>query len=94
MPLTVSKLTVLKQTAPKLIAAAVLAGALALTTAPARSADTVSPNDTARFLAGMVPTSDSPLAALYYCEQLAPIRRGRDWRDGLRCQRRGVSPVR
>jgi hypothetical protein len=64
MPLTVSKLTVLKQTAPKLMAAAVLTGALALMTAPARSADTVSPNDTAHFLAGMAPASDSPLAAL------------------------------
>src|ERR1700721_756664 len=64
MPLTVSKLTVLKQTAPKLIAAAILTGALALMTAPARSADTVSPNDTAHFLAGMAPASGSPLAAL------------------------------
>ncbi|MGA2944950.1 MAG: hypothetical protein ABSE50_23245 [Xanthobacteraceae bacterium] len=49
---------------PKLIAAAVLASALALSMNPARSADSASPNDTARFLAGLPPASDSPLAAL------------------------------
>jgi len=59
MPLTVPKPTV-----PKLIAAAVLASALALSMNPARSADSASPNDTARFLAGLPPASDSPLAAL------------------------------
>jgi hypothetical protein len=57
-------LTVLKQTTPKLLASAVLAAALALAMTPARSADSASPNDTARFLAGMPPASDSPLAAL------------------------------
>lgn len=56
--------TVPEQTVPKLIAAAVLASALALSMNPARSADSASPNDTARFLAGMPPASDSPLAAL------------------------------
>jgi hypothetical protein len=57
-------LIVLKQTMPKLIAAALLAGAFALSANPARSADTASANDTARFLAGMAPASDSPLAGL------------------------------
>jgi hypothetical protein len=57
MPSTVSKQI-------KLIAAAVLASTLALTMNPARSAETASPNDTARFLAGMPPASDSPLASL------------------------------
>jgi hypothetical protein len=51
-------------TAPKLIAAALLAGALALTVAPARSAETATPDDTARFLAGLPPAADSPLASL------------------------------
>jgi hypothetical protein len=46
------------------MAAALVAGTLALSTAPARSAETASPDDTARFLAGLPPASDSPLAAL------------------------------
>jgi hypothetical protein len=50
--------------APKLMAAALLAGALALTVAPARSAETATPDDTARFLAGLPPAADSPLASL------------------------------
>jgi hypothetical protein len=37
---------------------------LALTVAPARSADTSTPDDTARFLAGLPPAADSPLASL------------------------------
>jgi hypothetical protein len=49
---------------PKMIAAAVLAGMLALSAAPARSAETPTANDTARFLAGLAPAPDSPLAAL------------------------------
>jgi len=49
---------------PKLTIAALLAGLLALSLAPARSADRVSANDTARFLAGLPPASQSPLAAL------------------------------
>lgn len=45
----------------KLVAA--LACVLAVSTVPARSAD-VTPDDTARFLAGMQPSAESPLAAL------------------------------
>src|SRR5580658_1791854 len=51
-------------TACKMVAAALVAGALALATAPAGSAETASPDDTARFLAGLPPASGSPLAAL------------------------------
>jgi len=51
-------------TAPKLMVAALLAGMLALTMAPARSAETSTPDDTARFLAGLPPAADSPLASL------------------------------
>ncbi len=52
-------------TACKMMAAALVAGMLALmVAAPARSAGTASPDDTARFLAGMPPASNSPLAAL------------------------------
>ncbi len=51
-------------TAPKLMAAALLAGALALTMSPARSAETATPDDTAHFLAGLPPAADSPLAPL------------------------------
>jgi hypothetical protein len=40
------------------------ASLLLVTAAPALGADTVSPNDTARFLAGLPPAADSPLAAL------------------------------
>jgi len=46
------------------MAAALLAGALALTLASARGAETATPNDAARFLAGLPPAADSPLAAL------------------------------
>jgi hypothetical protein len=55
-------------TAPKVMASALAAGLLALTMAlslaPARSAETSSPDDTARFLAGLPPAADSPLAPL------------------------------
>jgi hypothetical protein len=55
-------------TVPRLFAAAlfavVLAGFLALAVAPARSAETATPDDTARFLAGLPPAPGSPLAAL------------------------------
>jgi hypothetical protein len=51
-------------TMPKMLAAALMAGLLALTVAPAKSAEPATPNDTARFLAGMPPAPDSPLAAL------------------------------
>jgi hypothetical protein len=43
---------------------AAMAGLLFATAAPALAADAASPNDTARFLAGMPPAADSPLAAL------------------------------
>ncbi|HLN40545.1 MAG TPA: hypothetical protein VK337_22385 [Xanthobacteraceae bacterium] len=53
---------------PRLIAAAlfavVFAGFLALAIAPAQSAETATPDDTARFLAGLPPAPGSPLAAL------------------------------
>jgi hypothetical protein len=51
-------------TVPKLMAAALMAGLLALTAAPVRSAETSTPDDTARFLAGLPPAANSPLAAL------------------------------
>src|SRR6202140_4440241 len=44
--------------------AAVFAIFLALPVAPARSAETATPDDTARFLAGLPPAPGSPLAAL------------------------------
>jgi hypothetical protein len=43
---------------------AAFAGLVLAAAAPARGADTASPNDTARFLAGMPPAADSPLAPL------------------------------
>jgi hypothetical protein len=45
-------------------AAVLLVVALVLTIAPVCGAETVTPDDTARFLAGLPPASDSPLAAL------------------------------
>src|SRR5271169_4546957 len=48
----------------RLFAAALFAVILALPVAPARSAETASPDDTARFLAGLPPASGSPLSAL------------------------------
>jgi|HubBroStandDraft_3_1064219.scaffolds.fasta_scaffold05439_6 hypothetical protein len=55
-------------TVPRLFAAAlfavVFAGFLALAIAPARSAETATPDDTARFLAGLPPAPGSPLAAM------------------------------
>jgi hypothetical protein len=55
-------------TVPRLIAAAlfavVFAVVLALPVVPARSAETATPDDTARFLAGLPPAPGSPLAAL------------------------------
>jgi hypothetical protein len=49
---------------PKMLAAALMVVMLAANAAFARSVDTISPDDTARFLAGLPPPSDSPLAAL------------------------------
>jgi hypothetical protein len=43
---------------------AVFAAAIILAAAPARAADTVTANDTARFLAGMTPSAGSPLTPL------------------------------
>jgi len=51
-------------TVPRLFAAALFAIVVALPAAPARSAETATPDDTARFLAGLPPAPDSPLAAL------------------------------
>jgi hypothetical protein len=51
-------------TVPRLFAAALFAVVLALAVAPARSAETATPDDTARFLAGLPPAPGSPLAAL------------------------------
>jgi hypothetical protein len=44
--------------------AAIAAFAVLAVMAPARAADTATPDDTARFLAGMQPSADSPLAPL------------------------------
>jgi len=55
--------TVSKLSAAALFAV-VFAGFLALAIAPARSAETATPDDTARFLAGLPPAQNSPLAAL------------------------------
>ncbi len=65
-------------TVRKLIAAALLAGVLALTTAPARSAGTASPDDTAHFLAGLPLAPNSPLAALTNDPQWAQHARSFD----------------
>ena len=46
------------------LGAGLLALTLALIPAPARSAETSTPDDTARFLAGLPPAADSPLASL------------------------------
>ncbi len=43
---------------------AAVAGLLLAAASPVRAADAVSPNDTARFLAGMPPAAESPLAPL------------------------------
>jgi hypothetical protein len=44
--------------------AALLASLLALSILPARAADNATPDDTARFLAGLPPAADSPLAPM------------------------------
>ena len=51
-------------TMPKMMAAIVLAAMLAVTAAPARSVEAASPDDTARFLAGLPLAPDSPLTTL------------------------------
>ena len=50
--------------ASRLFAAALFALVVALAIAPARSAETATADDTARFLAGLPPAQNSPLAAL------------------------------
>jgi hypothetical protein len=56
----------MRSTVHKLFAATLLAALLALAAAPepARSAELATPNDTARYLAGLAPDAQSPLAAL------------------------------
>ncbi len=49
---------------PKMMTAVLVAGLLALTATPTLSAETATPDDTARFLAGLPPAPDSPLAEL------------------------------
>jgi hypothetical protein len=49
---------------PKMLAAILVASVLAVTLAPARSAETATADDTARFLAGLPPAADSSLAGL------------------------------
>src|SRR5580692_9750763 len=64
IPIVQSPSRPMLSTVPRLIAAALFAVVLALAIAPARSAETATANDTARFLAGLPPAPDSPLAAL------------------------------
>ena len=49
---------------PGMAGAALLVVVLVLVTAPVRGAETVTPDDNARYLAGLPPAPDSPLAAL------------------------------
>lgn len=49
---------------PRVLAAAAMAVMLAVSAAPARSAETATADDTARFLAGLPPSANSPLAPL------------------------------
>jgi hypothetical protein len=49
---------------PKLLAATLVAALIAVVAAPAQSAEPAAPADTARFLAGLPPDPQSPLAAL------------------------------
>ena len=51
-------------TMPRIMAAAGLAVMLAVSAAPARSAETATADDTAKFLAGLPPSANSPLAPL------------------------------
>ena len=54
----------MSMTMPKMMAAVLLTAALALSTSPARSVEPASPDDTARFLAGLPPSPGSPLEPL------------------------------
>jgi hypothetical protein len=51
---------------------AAMTGLLLIAASPVRAADTPTPNDTARFLAGMPPADDSPLA---------PLTKDRNWQQ-------------
>jgi hypothetical protein len=57
---------------PRRTVIAAATGLLLLAAAPALGADAPSPNDTARFLAGMAPAADSPLA---------PLSKDRTWQQ-------------
>jgi hypothetical protein len=54
---------------------AAIAGLLLVAASPVQAADTPTPNDTARFLAGMPPADDSPLA---------PLSKDRSWQEHAR----------
>ena len=54
----------MRSTVHKIFAATLFAALLALPALPARSAELAAPNDTARYLAGLPPDPQSPLAAL------------------------------
>jgi len=58
------QLKVMPETMRGMMAAALMAGLLAVNVAPALGADAATADDTAKFLAGMPPAADSPLAAL------------------------------
>src|SRR5580692_7752848 len=64
IPIVQSPSRPMLSTVPRLFAAALFAVVLALPGAPARSAETASPDDTARYLAGLPPAPGSALAAL------------------------------
>src|SRR5580692_2763484 len=64
IPIVQSPSRPMLSTVPRLFAAALFAGVLGLGIAPARSAETATPDDTARFLAGLPPAPGSPLASL------------------------------
>src|ERR1700683_4632996 len=75
IPIVQSPSRPMLSTVPRLFAAALFTVVLALAIAPARSAETATPDDTARFLAGLPPAPDSPLAAL---------AKGPDWAQHAR----------
>src|SRR5712675_3519560 len=54
---------------------AAIAGLLLVAASPVQAADTPTPNDTARVLAGMPPADDSPLA---------PLSKDRSWQEHAR----------
>ena len=54
----------MRRTMPRMIAPILMALLVALSAAPARSSEAATADDTARFLAGLAPSSDSRLSAL------------------------------